>query len=375
MRSVQRSKYVDASENRSLDRTLLITTLVLVAIGLVAVADASAPQALKFFKDEYYFIKQQVAWAALGVTALFVVSFIRYTLWEKLATPIFFIGILLLLIVLVPGVGISALGARRWIDLQFFSFQPAEVVKFAVAVFLAKLASRDKKPISYFVTVALVAGLVMIQPDLGTTLIISGIAFVQIFVSGISLVYFAGGAVAGIISVAVLILTSSYRRDRLLTFLGMTQSPLDNDYHIKQILLALGSGGFFGVGLGQSRQKYLFLPESATDSIFAVIAEELGFVGGVLLISVFVLFIYRGIKIAEAAPDKFSQMLAIGITAWIGVQVFLNIGSMVAFVPLTGIPLPFISYGGTALTTLLFATGILLNISRYAKKDRERKTT
>ena len=173
-------------------------------------------------------------------------------------------------------------------------------------------------------------------------------------------------AVAGII----LIITSDYRRDRLLTFLEQTQDPLGKGYHIRQILFALGSGGIFGVGLGQSRQKYLFLPEAATDSIFAVIAEELGFVGALILIILLLVFIYKALRIVANAPDKFSQVLSAGLITWIGGQIFLNIASMVALVPLTGSPLPFISYGGSSLVTVLIATGILLNISRYESKAK-----
>jgi len=213
----------------------------------------------------------------------------------------------------------------------------------------------------------LVLVLIMFQPDLGTALVVGGTAMTQIFVSGISIFYFLGALLIGILASFVLIITSTYRRDRLMTFLEQTHDPLGKSYHIRQVLLALGSGGLFGVGLGASRQKYLFLPEAATDSIFAVVAEEVGFIGALIILFLFVAFIIRGLKIANNAPDKFSQLLATGIVAWIGVQIFLNIGSMVALTPLTGVPLPFFSYGGSALTMVLVAAGILLNISKHGK--------
>jgi cell division protein FtsW len=205
----------------------------------------------------------------------------------------------------------------------------------------------------------------MLQPDLGTTMIIAVISMSQIFISGVNLFYFVGAVIAGVGASLLLILTSEYRKARLLTFLQQNGDPLGRDYHIRQILYALGAGGFFGVGLGQSKQKFLFLPETATDSIFAIIAEEIGFVGASLIIFTFIFFTLRILKIAQKAPDRFSQVFAVGIAAWIGGQVFLNLGSMVAVVPLTGIPLPFISYGGNALVSILSGIGILLNISKH----------
>ena len=246
----------------------------------------------------------------------------------------------------------------------------SEVVKFAICLYFAKLASKGKSAISYFIPIVIVIILIMLQPDLGSTLVVMAIAFSQIFVSGINFGYFALAGIVGALGTLGLVLISPYRKDRLLTFFEMTRDPLGKSYHIRQVLIALGSGGIFGVGLGASRQKYLFLPEAATDSIFAVIAEELGLVGSVVLIGLFVYFVILGFKVARNAPDKFSQVLAVGITSWIGGQAFLNIASMVALVPLTGIPLPFFSYGGSSLVTVLIACGILLNISTHASTPK-----
>lgn len=353
-------------QHPSLDKRLLVLIFALSVFGLIAVADASAPQALNLFKDQFYYVRQQLLWGSLGIILLMVASRIKYSFWERIATPLFFGSVLLLLIVLIPGLSYKALGARRWISLGPLPFQPAEIMKLTLAIYLAKVAVSGKRTLAFFIPIALVAILIMLEPDLGTTMVILLFSFAQVFVAGIPLLHFAAATGIGLLGSAALILTSGYRRARFLTYLSQSQDPLGRDYHLRQILLALGSGGFFGVGLGQGRQKYLFLPEAATDSIFAIIAEEIGFLGCVVIIGLFAYFVYRGVKIAQAAPDKFSQTLAMGITAWIGGQAFLNIASMVALVPLTGIPLPFISYGGSSLVMVLLGCGILLNISRYS---------
>jgi cell division protein FtsW len=358
-------------QKSSVDRKLLVLILIFVFVGLIAVADASAPQALNTYGDKFYLFKQQLVAAGIGMAALFVTSKINYKFWEKIATPVFLLSLIPLLIVLLPNLGFKALGARRWIDTGFFNFQPSEIVKLSLALFLAKVASKNKNIRSYFLPVIIVVGLIMLQPDLGTTLVVSVIGLSQIFVSGVSLLYFAGALLIGSLGTFVLIMISPYRKERFLTFLQMERDPLGASYHIRQVLLGLGAGGIFGVGLGASRQKYLFLPEASTDSIFAVIAEELGLIGALGIIFLFGLFIYKGLKIAINAPDSFSKVLAVGITAWVGGQAFLNIASMVALVPLTGIPLPFISYGGSSLVTVLCACGILLNISKSSTHERK----
>lgn len=355
-----------SKQKKSVDKKLLFLILGFIAIGLIAVADVSAPQSLVGYGDKFFLLKQQVEWAGIGLVVLFITSKIKYTFWEKLATPIFLLSLILLFVVLLPHLGFSALGARRWILFGPVNFQPSEIVKFAICVYFAKVASRAKGALSYLVPLAVVAFLVMLQPDLGTTLIVIMIGLSQVFVSGINLWYVLGAGVFGFLAGIPLILFSPYRKERLQTFLQMEADPLGKSYHMRQVLLSLGSGGIFGVGLGSSIQKYSFLPEASTDSIFAVIAEELGFVGGVAVIALFLYFCIRSLKIARNAPDTFSKILTIGIIVWIGGQAFLNIASMVALVPLTGIPLPFISYGGSSLVMTLAGCGILLNISRYS---------
>ncbi|MFC1710479.1 putative lipid II flippase FtsW [Patescibacteria group bacterium] len=360
-------------QKKEIDKRLLIVTLLLVAIGLVSVADASAPQALNTFGDKYYFIKQQAMWAVLGIVALFVFSKIKYTFWEKLAVPLFFINIALLVVVLIPSFGLKTLGARRWIVAGPLRFQPSELIKITLALYFAKLARGDKSILAYIIPLGLVSVLMMLQPDLGTTMVIAAIGLSQIFVSGANFIHFTLVVIGGAGASIALILTSTYRRARLMTFVTQSTDPLGKSYHIRQVLLALGTGGIFGVGLGASRQKYLFLPEAASDSIFAVIAEEVGFIGASLVIIIFALYVFTALKIAARAPDTFSKVLATGIAVWIGAQVFLNIGSMIALVPLTGVPLPFLSYGGSALVMALSATGILLNISKFGSKTYDTK--
>lgn len=377
MRKLRHKKTINSIKARKLpfDRQFFYLILFLVVIGLVFVADISAPQALNYFNDKFYFFKSQLMAALIGIIIMYILSFINFSFYKKISLPFFVISILLLLIVFIPGLSYSALGARRWISIGGINFQPSEVVKLALAVYLARLASEidinlpvKKILIKLFAPFVLVSGLIMLQPDLGTTLVVSVVALTQIFISELPILPFLATLGAGLLTTLVLILISPYRRDRLMTFFENTSDPLGKSYHIRQILLALGSGGLFGVGLGQSRQKYLFLPEASTDSIFAAIAEELGFVGSLVIILIFVFFIYKAFKIATEAPDKFSKVLAAGIASWIGGQIIINISSMVALTPLTGIPLPFFSYGGTSLVMILIACGILLNISRYATK-------
>lgn len=357
-------------QSKKVDRTLIILVFLLTGLGLVAVADASSPIALHSFGDKFYFVKQQAVWGLIGITLLIIFSKIKFTFWEKVSKPLFFITIVFLILVLIPGLSSRVLGARRWLVVGPISFQPSEFIKLALATYLAKVASKDKAIWSYLIPIGLVSFLIMLQPDLGTTVVILGFGLVQLFVSGVNLFYIVLVSIFTAITSFILIITSDYRKERLLTFLQETQDPLGSGYHIRQILYALGAGGIFGVGLGQSRQKFLFLPEATTDSIFAIIAEETGFLGATVVIILFAVFLWRGIAIAKRAPDKFSKVLAIGLTTWIGGQAFLNMAAMVALVPLTGIPLPFFSYGGSSLTAVLCACGILLNISRYEAKEK-----
>lgn len=360
-------------QTKLFDSQFFFITLILTFIGLVAVADASAPIALKTFSDRFYFVKQQALWGAIGIVLLLVFSKVHYSFWGKIAVYFMAASLVLLVLVLLPGIAPNISGAKRWILFGSISFQPSEIAKLALVCYMAKVATKEKSTIAYFAPLVIVVGLVMAEPDMGTALVIVAMGFAQMFISGINIFHLISAAVFTSIASLLFIITSGYRKARLLTFLEQTKDPLGKGYHIRQILYALGSGGLIGVGLGQSRQKFLFLPEAATDSIFAVIAEEVGFIGAAVIIILFIGYIYRALRIMNNSPDEFSRVLAVGIIAWLGGQIFLNIGSVVALVPLTGIPLPFISYGGSSLTTALMATGILLNISKHESKPKKRK--
>lgn len=355
-----------------IDKPLLWLTAALLVLGLLAVSSASAPLALRIFSDPYNFARQQIVWSVIGIVALFISANIHYSYWRRAAFAVAIVAVVLLFLVLIPGLGSSFLGARRWLYLGPVGLQPSEFAKFAVVVLMARLIV-DKYPYSWGLGAVFgFSALIMLQPDLGTTLVIAGVGVAQLFIGGMPAVWFLGTVAFGAIAAAFMVLTSGYRRARLMTFLESSTDPLGASYHMRQILIALGSGGLFGLGLGQSRQKHLFLPETATDSVFAIIAEENGFFGALLVILLLTLFLLRIFKIAKNAPDEFSKLLATGIGVWLSLQTFLNLSSVVAITPITGIPLPFFSYGGSSLVMILFSVGIILNISRGEAKSWKR---
>lgn len=349
------------------DFILLGTVATLILFGLLMVYNASPVTSLRDFGDPLHLIRFQVMWAFGGLVIGFIVFRIPYPFWQKMAPIIIIFSIILLLAVFIPGFGTKIYGAQRWLRLGIFSIQPAEFAKLAYIVYLAAFLSKKVKLTPFIVVTTIVTGIVLGQRDMGTTIITISI--------GIGLYFIAGGFLWHLLVMvpvvvgagSILILTSAYRKARLLAFLNPDIDPGGIGYHITQSLIALGSGGWFGVGLGESRQKYGFIPEVTTDSIFAVVGNELGFIGSSVLLLGFILIIFRGFKIAMNAPDKFSYLMAAGITIWISVQSFLNIAGLSAVLPLTGVPLPFISYGGSSLVSIMIAVAILLNISRYTK--------
>lgn len=347
-----------------LDWFLLCLVLGLTIFGVVMVGNASVVEAYRDFGDQFYYLRLQVQWVALGILALMVTSFFNYHKLKFLATPLMVFTLLSLVLVLVPGIGTQALGARRWLGIGSLNFQPAELVKLAFVLYLAALLSGKKRTLPFLLLLGIILVLIMLEPDLGTAVIVTATGMIVYFASGAPLLLIAGIGLLGLLTGIGLIFFSPYRRERLLTFLDPTRDPLGASYHIRQILIALGSGGLFGLGLGRSRQKYEYLPAVTTDSIFAVIAEEIGFIGGLVMILAFSLLIWRGFKIAKEAPDEFGKLLAVGVISWIGLQALINLGAMVALVPLTGLPLPLISYGGSSLVLTLTGMGILLNISK-----------
>ena len=352
------------------DTLLLAVVLGLTFFGILMVYDASSVIAFKDFGDKFFYARQQTIWVAVGLICLFFASRFNYHRFKPMAAPMMFLTIFFLVLVLFPGIGIKILGARRWLIFGEFTFQPAELAKLTVVIYLSSLFLQKPRLLPFIFTLTLLSFLIMKEPDLGTTVILASSGFLTYFASGASLFSVLGISAAGLLSGFILIFSSAYRKTRLLTFLDPSKDPLGTSYHIRQVLIALGSGGLFGVGLGASRQKYSYLPEAMTDSIFAVIAEELGFVGCLLLIGVFLFIIWRGIKVAREAPDRFGQLLGAGIACWIGIQTVVNLSAMVVLIPLTGVPLPFVSYGGSSLVVALTGVGILLNISkqRVARK-------
>lgn len=353
------------SQKEHLDLPLLITTVILVIFGLLLVYDVSAIQGLKYFKDSYYYIRQQLIWVVIGVISLIFFSYFDYRRFNKLAIPLLLFSILFLLAVFIPGLGVAGGGAHRWFRIGQLTIQPAEIIKLTGVIFLASVFAKKVRalPVLGLVfTVTLITAI--FQRDLGTSFVFVATSVLLYFASGGPIWQLLLGLPAGGAALAILIFTSSYRSNRILAFLDPFSDPQGFTYHISQVLIALGSGGLFGLGLGNSRQKFEYIPEVSTDSIFAIIGEELGFLGAVLVIILFLSIIIRGLRISEKCEDKFGKILALGLTCWLGIQVCINLSSMTALLPLTGVPLPFISYGGSALVVNLTAVGILLNISK-----------
>ena len=352
------------------DRWILITVFVLSLFGILMVYDSSVAIAIRDFGNQYYYAQEQVKWLVAGFAVLVLFSFIDYHVWHTIALPMLVVTLVLLLAVFLPGVGVRALGAHRWINFGLFILQPAELAKLALVVYLSAWFSNRERGrfFSFLLLIAMVVGLVLLEPDLGTSVIIVAIAVILYFASGAPLIHFGMLLPTLAVGLIGLALISPYRMARLTTFLHPDRDTLGSSYHIHQALLALGSGGWFGVGIGQSRQKYEYLPEANTDSIFAIIGEELGFVGTFAVVLTFLFLIWRGFRIAKRAADGFGTMLALGVTVWIAVQTSINLSAMAALMPLTGVPLPFISYGGSSLIIMLAAVGILLNVSRKADR-------
>lgn len=355
------------SQRKGMDLPLLISTLILILFGLIMVYDASVVQGLKDFKDGLYYIRQQLIWVGIGILSMIFFTHFDYKKFRSLALPLILISFLLLLGVFIPSLGVSGGGAHRWLRLGPITIQPAEIIKLTGVIFLSAVFEKKAKVWPFLI---LVLGVTLItavfQKDLGSTIVFVATALLLYFASGGPIWHFIVSLPVGISALLILIFTSGYRSKRILAFLDPFSDVQGFTYHISQVLIALGSGGLLGLGLSHSRQKFEYIPEVSTDSIFGIIGEELGFLGSVLLIGLFVLAIFRGLKIAQNCQDNFGKILALGFTSWLGIQIVINLSSMTALLPLTGVPLPFISYGGSALVANLTAVGILLNISKQA---------
>ncbi len=354
------------------DFILLGAAIILMLFGLLMIYNASPVTSERDFGDPIKLARQQVIWTVGGVLLSFVLYKINYKVWEKLA-PLIIVGALSLLVaVFIPGLGVKIYGAQRWIGVgNLFAIQPSEFLKLGYIIYLAAFLSKKIRLMPFAVITAFLMGILIVQRDLGTAIVTSLSGLLVYFLSGAPLKQFFIIIPTGFIAVLGFIFSSAYRRERFLTFLNPNNDPGGAAYHINQILIALGSGGWFGVGLGQSRQKYGYIPEVATDSIFAVIGNELGFIGSFIFIGLLFLIVFRAFKISANSSDKFAQLLSGGIGIWIGIQIFINLAGMVALLPLTGVTLPLISYGGSSVLSTLFAIAILLNISKYTKADQK----
>ncbi len=368
--NVMKSKHLQKSQNSSSthrpDLPLLVATVVLVLFGLLMIYNASPVTSERDFGDPTRLAVRQVIWAFGSVAVAFIAYKFNYKMLEKLA-PLIILGSLALTIaVLIPGIGLKIYGAQRWIGLgSLFSIQPAEFVKLGYIIYLAAFLAKKVKFWPFAILTGLLIFVLLLQKDLGTAAILSVTGVLLYFLSGAPITHFLMIIPGGILAGIFFIFSSDYRRQRLLTFLHPTNDPTGSAYHINQILIALGSGGWLGVGLGQSKQKYGYIPEVTTDSIFAVIGNELGFVGSMVFISTLFLVVFRAFKIAGNIQDRFGQLLAAGIGIWLGLQVFVNIAGMVSLLPLTGVTLPLISYGGSSLLAGLLGIAVLLNISKH----------
>lgn len=362
MKFLNRSK----TNQSKFDWWLLSAVLAATFIGLVFIFEASSVASSRIFSEPYHFLREQSLWLILGVLILWLTSFFDYHRFYNLALAIILLSLVGLILVFLPFIGVSALGAHRWLNFGGLIVQPAELAKLSLVIYLAAWFSNKEKArlLAFLLLIAVVVSLVILEPDLGTAIIICSTAVILYFISETPLSHLLFLAVTFLVSALGLSIAVPYRFKRLTTFLNPQEDPLGASYHIRQVLLSFGAGGFWGLGLGKSRQKFEYLPEAMTDSIFAILAEEIGFIGAILIIMLFVFILWRGIKIALLAPDKFGQLLAAGIIFSLATQMLINLGAMTVLLPLTGVPLPFISYGGSSLVVSLTGVGILLNISR-----------
>ncbi len=365
------------SSARKADYVLLAYIGLLLVFGLLMLMSASAPVGQASFGDRYFFIKRQLLYGALPGVFLFIIAArLKYQTLKQLPLLAYAGAVLLLIALFIPGIG-ATLGtnARSWIVLGGFSFQPAEIAKLGVILFLAwylgSIGNRVEDPARGFLPALFLGSLpvllILAQPDVGSAIILFSIIFGMLFFAGAKMTHLGALALIGLLGIAILAIIAPYRVDRFKTFLHPELDPKGVGYQINQAALAIGSGGWWGLGYGNSRQKLQYLPEVQSDSIFAIIAEEMGFVVSAGFLLLLLLIAYRSFFVAKHAPDQFGRLAVCGIVTWFLVQSCLNIGAMLGLLPLTGVPLPFVSQGGTALMIALGAAGILVNVSKYAK--------
>lgn len=357
------------------DPSILLITIGLCLFGLLMISSASVVVSYQKFGSNNVYLTRQAIYFSIGLVAMVVTSLIDYNFWRKYSKVILAISIILLIAVEIPGIGRIAGGAQRWIYIGPISIQPSEIIKLAFIIYAAawlekkkdQLGSLKNGVIPFIILLSILAFLIIRQPDMGTTLVVSFVAFIMLYIADTPLKYIFGSLVGGMSLGLLLIRSSHYRWERFLTFLNPKSDLQGAGYQINQALIAIGSGSWLGLGFGMSRQKYLFLPEVQTDAIFAVIVEELGYLRVLLLILVFVLFGIKGFAIAKKAPDLFAKLVVVGVIAWVLFQAFVNMAGIMGIIPLAGIPLPFISAGGSSLVSLMAGVGIVYNISKQSE--------
>lgn len=381
----EKSKGFSAFLNNPVDFTLVITVLLLLSLGLVMVLSASSPKSLQTYSNSYHFFIRQLGFAVLGLFGMYFVSKIDYRIYQKFYKQAWWLSIILLVAVLI--FGSDSHGAKRWIDLGIFTFQPSEIVKILMIIFYAGILVKNRDDLGKFgkglvkhvLFLVPIIALLILEPHISTSMVIIFTCCVMLIMAGCKFWQFlATGAVlaGGIGSIATVLYFVSdkfqerfqYIVTRVITFTDPWQDATGDGWQVIQSLYAIGSGGLFGTGLGDGKQKYLYLPEPHNDFIFSVLAEELGFIGCLVVFALFAIFIWRGILIAMKAPDMFGSLVAVGITSLVGIQALINIAVVTSSMPATGMQLPFFSYGGTALLILLCEIGILLSISRASTK-------
>ena len=364
------------------DRLLLVLTLLLVAVGIVMVYSSSVVVAQERYHASSFFLRRHLFRALLGLLALVVMMRIDYRRWEGLAGLGMCLSLMLLSLVLLPRIGLNGTSSEaqvsRHISLPVMRFQPSELVKLVMVFYLARQLTRKEKVIGDLkqgllpsvCVIGLSLLLIVLEPDLGTAIVIGLLAIIMFLVAGVRWIHLLALGTVGLAGAAAFIFSAPYRMRRVLTFLDPTWDPSGASYQLRQSLISLGSGGVFGVGLGNSRQKLLFLPEPHTDFVFSILGEELGFIGVVIILSLFLLLAWRGIRAARQAGDRFGFLLGVGITASIFINMAVNVAVVASLCPTTGLPLPFISYGGSSLLMNLIGMGVLINISRSRSRQK-----
>ena len=348
---------------------VLVSTIILLIIGLIFISISSLSEAQSTFGDKFYFLKKQAIWIISGITCLLIISKVNLNIIKPFITPAYIVSVVLLGLVLIPGLSNHALGASRWLNLGMASFQPSELYKFIAIPYFSLLFSnesnRNLKTLLINVSIPLI--LIILEPNLSTTVLVASIVISIYYLSGGEIISLFGACSIGVLLGFILIFTSPYRQARLQTLLNPTDNTSGTSYHSNQIIISLASGGLIGKGIGNSSQKYQFLPQLTTDSILAIIGEETGFIGVSFVIFIYVNLIISIFRISKKCKSLYHQLFSSGIACWIAYQSLINIAAIAAIIPLTGVPLPFISYGGSSMLTLLSAIGIVNNIDNHEK--------